>query len=512
MKGRVKHVQIGGKRFLTLNLDGSLVPWNKFPWKDLEQNEGQFDNLIKTLTELKLTVSIGVSNNYLLVGLGSSTEAVARLAGEGEKLGGRPELKPLARFADRKLTSIDYLSKALRSRTATKPEDLDNALNALKQGLALAPLEDKEKKKILKDAAEILGDIKKSLPQFGASLSFSFLTETGSEGYSYDYGNHKAPKNPRPLTLLNHLGGSPILAVVGRSPGDESGYPTLAKWARLVYENLDGIASDKLPGDVKEKYQQVRDAFLPLFKRFDTVTTKMLLPALADGQGGLVLDAKWTSKQWVKVLGETHKPLPMLEIGVLLGLSDAALFVKAMSEYGRLIEDTVGVLREQVPGANIPELKLPAPKVVKKAGATLYTYPLPEEAGLDPQVMPTAAVGEKVFAFTFSQAFAERLLADKPLQVKGTALADRDRPLVAAVVFNWAGLVDAATPWLEMAVTHAPRAVDIEGNPIAGEELWKQMRTVLEVLKVFKGVTTATHIEDGVSVTHSVSVVRDLPR
>ena len=38
----------------------------------------------------------------------------------------------------------------------------------------------------------------------------------------------------------------------------------------------------------------------------------------------------------------------------------------------------------------------------------------------------------------------------------------------------------------------------------------KQVRTVLKVLKVFKGTTSATYYEDGMQVTHSESVIRDL--
>ena len=75
------------------------------------------------------------------------------------------------------------------------------------------------------------------------------------------------------------------------------------------------------------------DAFIPLFKRLDQVTGTMLLPALADGQVGFVIDAKWTSKQWIKAIPPTEKALPLPEFGIVLGVSNAEQLRKAMTDY-----------------------------------------------------------------------------------------------------------------------------------------------------------------------------------
>jgi hypothetical protein len=210
-----------------------------------------------------------------------------------------------------------------------------------------------------------------------------------------------------------------------------------------------------------------------------------------------------------------------------------------------LLEDTVGVARELIPNVDIPELKFPPARMVKKGENTYYTIPLPPEIGLDQRLMPVLGLSKNVAAYTLSQDQAERLLANKPLQTKGTALADPSKPLLSATVFDWPALLDAAVPWVEFGV----RSVVAEARPIRKEgvpkkeefrkeifregdkergekergdkgpldgadkqvkEIMTQVKAVVEVLKVYKGTTTATYPEEGRIVTHSVAIIRDL--
>src|SRR5205823_434660 len=97
-----------------------MVPWeDKIPFKDYEEKAGEFDGLVKKLKTLKLAVSLGVRGNYLLLALGAVPETAARLGAGGQRLIDRPEMRPLAKFADRKLTSVSYVSKDFRNRVYT---------------------------------------------------------------------------------------------------------------------------------------------------------------------------------------------------------------------------------------------------------------------------------------------------------------------------------------------------------------------------------------------------------
>src|SRR5258707_14778310 len=49
LEGRFKSQKVGGGNYLTLNLDGSLVPWDSIPFNRIEKNAGEFDDLVKKL-------------------------------------------------------------------------------------------------------------------------------------------------------------------------------------------------------------------------------------------------------------------------------------------------------------------------------------------------------------------------------------------------------------------------------------------------------------------------------
>jgi hypothetical protein len=254
---------------------------------------------------------------------------------------------------------------------------------------------------------------------------------------------------------------------------------------------------------------------LPLVKRLDEVTGTMLLPALADGQSGFVLDAKWTSKQWHTDMPATPKALPMPELAVVLGVSDAALLQKAMGEYRQIFNELIVKLQDLPPPVEVPTFQIPEPKTKKVTGATLFFYPIPARAGLDEQVVPTAGLSKTVAVLTLSHGHAERLLASKPLKVDGGPLADSKRRLVSASYLNWPGLIDALTPWVEYGAR--PVLSQITGLPAdednkAMTELVQQVRTVLEVLKCFRGRTSVSYFEEGVLVTHAEAVFQDLPK
>jgi hypothetical protein len=510
LQGRLKRAKVGEADLLTLTLDGSMVPWDQVPFKDYEEKAGEFDGLVKKLKGLKLVVSLGVRNKYLMLAFGSTPEIVARLGAGGNRLIDRPEMKPLAKFADRTLTSVSYVSRELRARVNTSKKDLDNLVDMAQELAESAGLPAEKRKQIEKDAAALARDLKARTPEVGAAVSIGVMADRGFETYSYDYGEHPSTDGSRPLTLLSHVGGNPLLAAVGRHKYDPANYQLFVKWVKVAYGHADDILKDKLPAEARDRYRQFMEAFVPLFKRLDQVTGTMLLPSLADGQIGFVIDAKWSSKHWLQALPETDRALPLPELALVLGVSDADLLRKAMDQYLTLANEMIARFREVVPEANLPEIKVPRPKVTRAESGTLYSYPLPEQWGVDRQVVPTAGLSDKVAVLTLSHAAAERMLASKALKVQGGPLGNAKRPLAGAVVFNWPGWVDTIAPWVDLAVEQsgAQEKVGGENSPVG--DVRKQVRTLLDVLKCYRGSTSATYFEGKVLVTHSESVFRDL--
>jgi hypothetical protein len=520
LQGRYKFVKVGDSSFLTLSFDGEMIPWDEIDWKDIEEAAGEFEGVRKNLKKLKLTISLGVRHGFLLFAIGSSTEGVAQLGGDGSRLTSRPELKPLVEAAGKRLTGISYGSKALAAQTQTKAEDIDKLSTMAEHGLEAIGISAERRKAILKDVSSLASDLKKNLTVAGASLSFSYLTQRGYEGYDYQYGEFPDRDSSQKLTLLDHIGGDPILAVVGRSKGTFQRYQTLTKWIKTVYGHAEPIIMEKLGEQEKQKYEEISKPILPLLKRLDEITAKLLLPSLADEQASLVLDAKWKSKQWHPALPTGGKELPMPELAFLVGVSDRALLEKAMKSYGKLIDDALAVVKEQAPPDSQPPFtKLPEPEVKEAKGGMLYLWRLPQEAKVDPRVAITAGLTEKIGLIALSAEHAGRLLAAKPLKIEGGPLADSKRPLTGATYFNWPGFIDAISPWVLFAVEQAhlekslpgseDKKDDADAQKKQREEIFRHVRTVLDALKAVRLSTSATYMENGALITHSEVIIRD---
>ena len=90
----------------------------------------------------------------------------------------------------------------------------------------------------------------------------------------------------------------------------------------------------------------MREQLQPLFDQLATVTRDKLIPAFADGQSALVLDAKSTSESWHVAMPPAESALPMLEIGMVNGVSDAGLVKEAFGEYFKIAQQIWDKLHE----------------------------------------------------------------------------------------------------------------------------------------------------------------------
>jgi hypothetical protein len=400
------------------------------------------------------------------------------------------------------------VSQALR--TVSQTSQLEGLIKVARANLPQTGFSPEQRARIRKGLAELAKLQGMMSARAGATLSFSFLSPRGSEAYEYDYGEHPALDASKPLTLLNHVGGSPLFALVSRSHVSTEGYHQLVQAIQMAYPYFEEFAVTKLDREAKDKYEQIRKVALPLLQRLDDVTGTMLVPALANGQGALVVDAKLTSRQWFAPMPAADKALPMLEPALILGVSDAALLRKALGEYRTTFNELTTKIHEVVP--NFPDVQIPEPETQQAKEGTLYSYPLPAEWGIDKQILPTAGLSDKVVVLTISHKHAQRLLAQTPLRTDGGPLADLDKPRAVAAYFNGARVVRALRTWLEMGLRTT--GVDPTQPVEVGDESWqgilRQVPTLLEVLSVFRSYSSSTYLEGPVLVTHSETVIRDL--
>lgn len=501
LKGRSKRVKVENDEFLALELDGSLVPWDQVPLAMYEDKEGEFAPLLKRFKTMKLSVAVGVRQGYLLLAIGNSTAAIAQFGGKGPFLTSRDEFKPLAKAAGRPLTLVSYSSAKLLQAIATKPEDVLGFGDLAKAGLGQLPVPDDVRKPLEKDIDGLLKAIANGLKKPGAEMAFSMRTARGWESYDYDY-TPAGSEPARPLTLLNHLGGSPLMAVVWRSGTTVEDYKAFAKWVGAFTGHIEKIALAISP-DAEPFVQTYRKDILPILKELGGITEKLWIPALADGQEAIVLDAKWTSKEWHSAL-PADRELPMLEFGIVLGVSDAAKFKEALQSYRKTLNKLIVKASELDPTGSIPAFEIPEPKVDLKNGNTFAYYPIPAFLGIDKQFQPTGGLSANTAVLALSRQHAERLLSPSPLQTDLVPLADLKRPLDSAFYFNWAGFVTAAGPWVGFLTQQfAPeeRRAEIE----------KMAVKVMGLLRVFRSYGSATYREGGATIIHSEAVFQDIP-
>ncbi len=153
---------------------------------------------------------------------------------------------------------------------------------------------------------------------------------------------------------------------------------------------------------------------------------------------------------------------------------------------------------------------MPPAESEKAAAGTLYFYSIPKEAGLDPQVLPTAGLGKDVAVFALSKEHATRLLTAKPFKADGGPLADTKKPLAGAVWYDNVALMNALTPWADLAVEEIVKNANPDAKEKDIEDVRKQVHTVLEVAKCLKSCSAATYVEGGALVTHYEIVIKDL--
>jgi hypothetical protein len=494
LEGHWAKVKVGGGDFYTLKLDGRLVPWDRLPWAALEENPGEFDKLKDRLRDLKMTLSVGLRGSFLIVAVGESAGRLKRL-GTGKRLADRDEFKPLARFANRPLTSITYASKQWQALEVGGKHDLGEMFHEFLGQVRQADLTPEQKERIEKDLRALGRDLAKYTPRPGASLSFAFLSERGSDSYSFDWTEAPDRATPGPLNVLKHVGGAPLLFAAHRTVYNPEEYRLLVKWVKVGWGYLEEFGIPRLPEPAREKYEEFMKGARPLLARLDRALGRMLLPGLGSGESAFVLDARLTSKHWHQAMPPAEATLPLPGPALVCSVKDATLVRKGANECREVLNGLIGL-------TGLTDFKLPPPDAKEGKAGTLYFYPLPEQAGLDRQISPTAGLSERWLVLAISQAQARRLLQPTPLRAKGKLLADSQR-LLGAVYLNWEGMVGAAAPWVEYALQQA-RA---EGK---GEDLAPQIHTMMEVLKVLRNYTSMTYTEGGAVVTHGETVIRDV--
>ena len=319
-----------------------------------------------------------------------------------------PAIKRLEKHADQRVVSIQYVSKAFAKSLGSANKTMEDIAGAAEQALEKAEVSEEQRKQIVDDIRGL--NLARYMPEPGDTSGVAFLTDRGYEGFQYNDGKRPMMDSSKPLTILSHVGGSPLLLVASRSKQNIQDYEEAIAWLKKTAAHVEKIAEEKSEPDEWAKYQEIRKRAIVLLERLDKANREHLYPALADGQGAFVLDLEAKSKQWFKKMPESPKPLPMFELAFVGSVSDAERLRQGVAAYIDVAVEAYKLVKEFNP-KEMPELKLPKATVSEiSGGGKLYSYPLPKKWGVDPQVAVNAGLTDKFVAVSTMPKTTERLL------------------------------------------------------------------------------------------------------
>jgi hypothetical protein len=510
---------IAGAEFVTLTLDGEMLPWDEIERElDAADVPGSAEVLAR-LRRLDVVVAAGVVGDRVILSVGDSVDHLAKLVAPGDR--GRflaqPAVAPVLAHGDGPLTAVSYLSGPLAEAIAPAAPDAETIgafVAGLAEGGGLSADAATDVEAWLVDAA---AGYARRLPTPGPWLGYSFMTDLGYEGYAWDWSRSRALDGSKRLDLLEHSGGAPLAVLVSRLASD----PTLLDdLAAVVAGGWKLLNRHVFAGEDGGRAADVAARLGPLGDKLATTLRGKILPALTDGQVGLVVDAKTKIKRLHRDLPGSTDPLPLLEPAVVLPLGDPKLFREGLSDIFALSDDLADAFAAADPDA-VPEgFRMPDPEKTKVEGGAVWSFALPQ-SGLDDSVRPAIGVGERVAVFSLLPKQAARLLSANRLET-GAQLTTFEEPLGAGAALDFAGLVDALEPWLVYlarygSVQQRDGSVDSDAELSAADEneqaqdALRHMDVVLDVARCLRAAVAETAVRDDATVTHWRNVIRDLP-
>ena len=498
LKDRLKRESIGEASFLTLNLDGSLVPWTEVLKGDAIPAD-QKEQIISKLKEMELTVAVGLWNDYLLISL-AETLAPLRSLGTGKLLVDRKEFAALDNARGKPVTGISYVSGDFLRRASSVDQQIDQMANAVKAVLPMVPIAEDVKVGVQTDVDRFAKEWKTRLPTLGSIMSYQYSTDDGFESFKYNWGEIKLDGS-QPLSILNHIGGAPIGYTAFRQQPDVKGYDFSIKWFGTLMNYAERIAVPFLDAEQRDLFVKIQTAMTPLVKRLDKVNREKLMPAFADGQTAIVLDAI-LGDGWIASMPPADQPLPFPVVSYVAGLSDADSLETGAAEYFDVLQTAITDLATIMP-EQVPPMQLTPPQQVDAGDATLYYYPLPPVAGMDKRIAPNAGVSDDLMVMSLLPEMSRRLLQSQTLERTGQ-LPTVERPLAAAFEFNLAALVDTARPWVEYGFSVSA------DQSVVDESVLDQVNVILDVIQCFHTTSGVSYFEDEVFVSHLKGSFKDL--
>jgi len=521
----VGRTAVAGGEVLTFTVDGGRLPWG-----DLEReiavaagDEQRAEQVFDRLRDLDLVLAIGVVGDWVILSIGDSVDHLEKLAVPGsgrEGLIDAPALAPLRADAGKRITAVSYLSQPLVEAVGNEQAGVETLLAAVDQVESGGDLTPEAVADIRALADRASGEYERWLPKPGPWMSYSFRTDDGYEGYAWNWARNQPFDGDSRLDVLEHVGGAPLAVLVWRMRSEPGAFDSLIGIGSAAWDLIVRHGRPRSDGAERRSFDAFAEHLAPYGGRLAATLRDKILASLADGQVGLVIDAKGRTKALQGDLPASADPLPIVEPAIVLPLADPKLFKEGLSDLFALADEFTDSVRDLDPDAVPQGYQIPEPERDKVEEGSVWSWPL-SASGLDEQIKPAIGVGGEAAVFTLVPKQAGRTLAESKLET-GAQLARFDEPLAGAAAVDVAGLLDALEPWLIYlarygCVQERDGFVDPASELSAADEteqakeIIEHGRVVIEALQSLRVAVAETSFRDGALVTRWRNVIRDMP-
>jgi hypothetical protein len=450
----------------------------------------------------------------LLVAIGSSNEYLSKL-GSGPLLLDTPECKPLLSHLGPDLWSVSYQNRAIRIPLSyfTK-ESVQGYSDILYAILLETELPEDLKVRLEKDLKAMTSDIKGLVPEVGASLSWSKRVPQGIESWAYDWSQNLYTDSSKPLEILKHVGGSPLLVIAGRGKYRPQDYDMLVKWAKTGYGYFEQFVLPQIPANDRTNVEMVLDRVLPLWKRFDEIVRTQLMPAGQDGQSAFVIDRKIESKHWIGPMPPSDTPLPFFELAIVSGISDAEKLKAGVTGIRGIVDDVIKLVKGLNPGEIPDDYQIPDPRSRTLGEGTVWWYDIPaqiqNELALDKQVLPHWGLVKSVAVVGTSPRQTALIFSGTPFAANSYLREAVEKPLSNVTMVQISNLLETFTPWIEYGFNFGLQQTKETAQRMILSGAQADIKTTLRVLGCLKTYSSFTRTEGDATVTQSLLEIEDL--
>ncbi len=514
----VTREKIGTGDFITVTMkpDPALLKMamsNVVKFNDMEE---ELEKILNRINELQIVVALGVVKEHVVLSIGGGTEHLQAMGSTGGSLLDTKPFKVVRDATEKSLTSIWYRSQKLAKAWETSPEDIEQAKKfaaAVAKANDLTPEATAEAEELV---GELLEGYASQMPEAGPWLAYSYLTDTGYAGEEWNWAKNIPWNGSMPLSL-DHFGGNPLAVIALRTKTDPKQFEAFVNWTDSLRKFVSNAIASTGDDDVQEGFKTFDEKIVPLGEELTNTVREKFVPALKNGQFGLVLDGKASTTKLQASLPASSKPLPLIEPAIVLSLDDEALFREGLSDIFALSDKLLAVIREIDEDAIPSEYRIPDPEEKDADGGSLWTFALPESE-LDEQIQLSIGVGKNAAVFSFTPTQAERILTSSPLQLEG----DFSQNLAAAAILDWVAFANLLEPWAtyvircggmqqEQGRLDPDSTIGPDSETEEVSDALEQLATIFDVVRCLKSATAKTSIEEDATVTRWQNRIEDLP-